>query len=267
MKAINNNQSKGNKFVALWSYFSTYEKIWMLVFFVAAIVLAILVPEETTQGINGTVLTIIYLFLTVFGLLCELLTSKQSKWSFFIYIFVEIVQITMFVLLAERFASIAVSLFFWLPAHIITFINWNKHTDKIEKNKTVVRSLKPWHSCLMILGCVVGTAGFGYLIARFSPDSEIYSSDTVKVLVSYFDACIAMLSICDGILLFFRCKEAYILWFIYIPLETACFIMTGQWILLVLEAGYLSNTIYGFIKWSNYEKNHVYEKGEKSSIL
>jgi hypothetical protein len=32
-------------------------------------------------------------------------------------------------------------------------------------------------------------------------------------------------------------------------------IIAGQWVLLVLKAGYLSNTTYGMIKWSKYIKN------------
>ena len=32
--------------------------------------------------------------------------------------------------------------------------------------------------------------------------------------------------------------------------------MAGQWILLVLKAGYLTNTTYGYIKWTQYIKQH-----------
>ena len=59
----------------------------------ATVLVSIFVPEETTNGISGTLLTIIYLVNVILGILCELLTSKQSKWSFFIYIFVEIIEI------------------------------------------------------------------------------------------------------------------------------------------------------------------------------
>ena len=39
------------------------------------------------------------------------------------------------ILLAERFATMAVTLFFWIPIDIISFINWNKHKDKENKSK------------------------------------------------------------------------------------------------------------------------------------
>ena len=32
--------------------------------------------------------------------------------------------------------------------------------------------------------------------------------------------------------------------------------MAGQWVLLVLKAGYLTNTTYGYIKWNKYIKEH-----------
>ena len=119
----------------LWQYFTTYEKIWFFVFVMATVLVSIFVPEETTNGISGTLLTIIYLVNVILGILCELLTSKQSKWSFFIYIFVEIIEIAKFILLSAMFSSMIVALFFWLPMHIISFISWHKHKDKKEQEK------------------------------------------------------------------------------------------------------------------------------------
>ena len=128
------NQSSG-KLKGLWNYFTTYEKIYFLLFSIATILVSIFVPEETTNGISGTVLTIVFLANALLGIMCELLTSKQSKWSFFIYIFVEIIEIAVCIMLAYRFSSMAVALLFWLPMHIVSFINWGKHEDKEQKTK------------------------------------------------------------------------------------------------------------------------------------
>ena len=41
-------------------------------------------------------------------------------------------------------------------------------------------------------------------------------------------------------------------------------ILSGQYILLVLKAGYMTNTTYGYIKWTKYIKEHPEVMEEKS---
>lgn len=255
------NQSNG-KIKNLWNYFTTYEKIWFIVFSLATIIVSIFIPEETTNGVSGTLLTVLYLVNVILGIMCELLTSKQSKWSFFLYIFVEIIEIVKFIMLSAMFSSMLVALFFWLPMHIISFISWNKHKDKKEQEKTVVRSLKPKHAVMLFAGVVVWTLAMGYLFAVISPDSELFSSDAVKVAVCYLDACLSALSIANGILLYFRFKENWIVWLGYIIISSVVMIITGLWVFLVLQLGYLTNTIYGYMCWTKYITSNKTEATE-----
>lgn len=246
-----NVEKKDNCFVKLWNYFGLYEKIWFGLVIIASILVAVFLPEDDASGVSGTLITIMLLFVTIFGLLCEVLTSKQSRWSFFIYIFVEIVQIIVFII-QVRYLSAGVSLLFWLPIHIATFVFWKKYLDRQDKRVTKVKALKTWQSVLCIVICVVWTAVMGYLFAPILTGSEFYESDALAKAVAYLDAGLAILSILDGIFLFLRLREAWIIWLIYIPIEAAIYIISGWWVALVLEAGYLSNTIYGFIKWTKY---------------
>lgn len=247
------------KMKKLWQYFTSYEKIWFISFVLLTIIVSIFFPEETTNGIDGTLLTVIYLANVILGILCELLTSKQSKWSFFLYIFVEIIEIAKLILLSAMFSSMIVALFFWLPMHIISFINWHKHEDKKKKELTVVRSLKPKHAVLLFVGIAVWTVAMGYLFATISPDSDIFSNDGVKVAVCYLDACLGALSIANGLLLYFRFKENWIVWLAYIVISSVVMVMTGLWVFLVLQLGYLTNTIYGYVCWTKYIKNNKTE--------
>ena len=64
------------------------------------------------------------------------------------------------------------------------------------------------------------------------------------------------MSIIDGILMFFRSNESWWTWYLYIAVETAINIISGQWILLVYKLGYLTNTTYGIIKWTKYIKEN-----------
>ena len=112
MENTKREQVKGNWVVRLWKYFNLYEKIWFASLIALALVLAIILPEEGVNGVSGTVLTILYFFDVAIGIMCELLTSKQSRWSFFIYNFVEVLEIVIMILLQARFASMCVSIFF-----------------------------------------------------------------------------------------------------------------------------------------------------------
>ena len=257
-------QNKSKK--GLWNYFTTYEKLWFFIFTVASIVVAILLPEEEMNGINGIIFTILYLVNVILIILCELLTSKQSKWSCFIYIFVEIIEIVKFILLSAMFASMVVSLFFWLPMHIMTFINWHKHEDEKQKELTVVRSLKPKHAVILFVGVAVWTLVLGYLVAAFAPETDFYSNDKIEVVGAYIDACLSALSIANGILLYFRFKENWIVWLIYSILSIVLYAITGLWIFLVLQLGYLTNTIYGYMCWTKYIKNKQ-NNSEESVVM
>lgn len=247
-------------FKRLKSYFTTYEKIWMLVITVLAVILAILLPEDDANGVSGVVITILYLFDVIIGCLCELLFSKQSRWGFLIYNVVEILEITIMIILRMRFASLAVALFYWIPAHTLGFFQWNKHIDRKERDKTIVRRLKPWQTVLIMTLTVVWTFGIGYLLAKYSPETDFYSSDKIAVAVAYLDACLSIMSIIDGILMFFRSRESWWTWYLYIIIETIVNIITGQWVLLVYKFGYITNTTYGLIKWTGYIKKQESEE-------
>lgn len=251
------NVFKKGKMKQLWEYFTTYEKWWLLIFTALTITASIIFPEETTNGIDGTILTIIYLVNVVLGIFCELLASKQSKWNAYIYIFVEAIEIAKFILLSAMFSSMIVSLFFWLPMHIFTFINWGKHEDAQNKEVTVVRSLKPKYAIMLMIGVVIWTLVLGYIFAYFGPETEFFSSETQKVVVSYLDACLSALSIANGILLYFRFKENWIVWMLYSIVSIVVYAMTGLWVFIILQFGYITNTIYGYLKWTKYikEKN------------
>ncbi|MBO7386609.1 MAG: nicotinamide mononucleotide transporter [Lachnospiraceae bacterium] len=250
------SQRRKNLWEWLKGYFTTYEKIWMLSMVVLTVALAILFPEDDTNGVSGLVITILYVFDVLIGLLCELLFSKQNKWGFLIYNIVEVIEIVTMIILRTRFASMAVAMFYWIPAHTLGFFQWRRFQDKKDSKKTVVRKLKAWQTVLIFALTIIWTLVIGYLVAKYSPETEFYSSDTVVKVIAYMDACLSIMSIIDGILMFFRSNESWWTWYLYIAVETAINIISGQWILLVYKLGYLTNTTYGIIKWTKYIKEN-----------
>ena len=242
--------------VTFWhGHFTTYEKIWFMSIMVLAATFAILMPEEGTRGVSGIWIMILYLADTFLNILCELLISKQSKWNFIVSVFVELVEIAICIVLSYRFATMATTLFFWLPCDIISFINWHKHPDRADDELTEVRTLTGWQEILIVAGIVVWTLGVGYALTLMDLGSELFGGNrTLEVIVCYLDACVSAVGVANGLFILFRLREQWIAWYISAVIEAVINIISGQYILLVLKLGYLTNTTYGYIKWTKYIK-------------
>lgn len=241
----------------LWNYFTTYEKVWVFSIIILSIIITILFPS-TVDGLSVSPVLIMGLYLAdiFLNILCELLISKQSKWNFIVSLFVELTEIATLIVLAERFATMAVTIFFWIPIDIISFVNWNKHKDSKNSELTKVRTLKGWQQALVIFAIIVWTVGVGYLLTIISPEGLLESNSIEDTLVCYLDAFCSAVGICNGLFILFRFKEQWVAWYVCAVLETAMNIIMGQWVLLVLKAGYFTNTTYGCIKWSSYIEDH-----------
>lgn len=245
--------------------FTTYEKSWFMSIMVLATIFSVLFPEESANGVNGIIIMLLYLLDTFLNILCELLISKQSRYNFLVSVFVEIVEIVMSIVLMYRFATMATTLFFWLPIDIISYINWSRHKDEDEGELTVVRRLKGWQEVLVIIGIILWTFVIGYLISGLDIATDFYNNEMLETAIIYIDACASAVGIANGLFIFFRFREQWIAWYICAALEAVINIISGQYVLLILKLGYFTNTTYGYIKWSKYIKSHKEE--ERLSIF
>ena len=246
-----------NKIKNLWNYFTTYEKVWFFSILILSIIFAFIFPEEDTNGVNGKIIMCLYLLDIFLNILCELLISKQSKWNFIVSLFVEICEIAICIVLSYRFATMATTLFFWIPVDIISFINWHKHPDKKEEELTEVRKLSGLAEVLCILFIIVWTLGVGYLLTYIDLGTELFhGNETLEIIVCYLDACASVVGILNGLFILFRYREQWIAWYICAFLESIINILSGQIVLLVLKLGYFTNTTYGYIKWTKYINEH-----------
>lgn len=245
------------RFKKIWNRFTTYEKIWFFSVVVLTIVVAILFPSTVDNlEINPAIIMGLYIADVFTNVACELLISKQSKWNFIVSLLVEIVEIVTCIVIAERFATLATTLFFWIPVDIISFIFWNKHKDKDDKELTAVRCLKGYQEVLIIIGIVIWTAVVGYLLTLIDIEGLLEAETVADTICCYLDAMASAVAICNGVFILFRLREQWIAWYVNTALEIAMNIIMGQWVLLVLKGAYLTNTTYGYIKWSRYIKAH-----------
>lgn len=233
--------------IRLWKYFNTYEKIWLITLSAIGISLAIVQSEDARWWLR------IFEVITVFGgCLCELLLSKQSKWAFIVSFF--FFDLTQTVVYAANgyYVSVLTELVFWMPLLFISFFNWDKKQDKEQKELTVVKKIN-WKRDLslfvLVLALSLSIGGALTLIEG----SEIW----------WFDAIKSSFGVMNGILLILRLREQWIAWLIFCIMEVGMWIYAGAWVMLVLSVGYLTNSIYGLVKWSRYIKNH---KEEENSL-
>ena len=246
-------------------FFTAYEKSWFLGIMVLATIFAVLFPEESANGVNGIWIMLLYLLDTFLNILCELLISKQSRYNFLVSVLVEITEIIISIVLMYRFATMTVTLLFWLPIDILSFINWTRHKDDKEEELTVVRRLKGYQEVLVILAIGVWTVVVGYFISGLDIRTDFLGNNKqLETIMIYLDACASAVGIANGLFIFFRLREQWIAWYICALLEAIMNILAGQYVLLVLKLGYFTNTTYGYIKWSRYIGTH---KEEKASIL
>lgn len=237
--------------------FTLYEKIWFISIIILATIISIIFPEEDVNGVNGVVIMLLYLLDTFFNILCELLISKQSRYNFLVSVLVEITEILICVVLMYRFATMAATLFFWLPIDIISFINWSKHKDDENDELTIVRKLKGYQEAIVIIGIIVWTFAVGYFLSDLDIKTDFLNGNKeLETIIIYLDACASAVGIVNGLFIFFRLQEQWIAWYLSSVLESVINILSGQYVLLVLKLGYFTNTTYGYIKWNKYIKEH-----------
>ena len=112
---------------------------------------------------------------------------------------------------------------------------------------------------------MVWTIVVGYFLSGLDIATDLFGgNDALATAVCYIDACASAVGIVNGLAILFRFREQWIAWYICSVLEAAINIMAGQWVLLPLKVGYLTNTTYGYIKWSKYIKSHPELMEEKT---
>jgi len=237
--------------------FTAYEQIWYVSILILAAVFSLLFPEESANGVNGLIIMALYLLDTVLNISCELLISKQSKWNFIVSVFVEFTENEICVVLMYRFATMATTLFFWLPIDIISFINWHRHPDRQEEKLTEVRTLTGWQEVMVITAIVVWTVVVGWFLSGLDIATDFFhGNELLETVVCYLDACVSAVGVANGVFILLRYREQWIAWYIDAILEMVINILSGQWALLPLKLGYLTNTTYGYIKWTKYIRTH-----------
>ncbi len=238
---------KRNWPLRLWRYYSLYEKIWLISICSAGILLGILFPDDP---MSPTWLRVVEIIAIVGGCSCELLLSKQSKWAFIVSFVLYDTTQTIVYFFNGLYISALFEIIFWIPMLFISFACWDKQRDKKDQNLTKVKQFNYKKELLIFIICLVVSVGVGAAFTGIGFIAEGLSDWW------YLDALANTFSVCNGLFLLFRYKEQWIPWIGVALIEAVLWILSGQFIMLVLSLGYLMNSTYGFIRWSIYIKKH-----------
>lgn len=244
----NLENKKQNFIVRLWKYFSLYEKIWLFSILTLGITFSIIFPEEQGWVRIFEIITLIG------GCSCELLLSKQSKWCFVVSFFFYDLTQTVIYFADGYYVSALYEIIVLCPLLWVSFFLWKKHQDPKDGTLTAVKGINLKRDFAIFAGvlAISITTGivFTYVGGIFEGISDFW----------YIDALANTFSICNALFMVFRYKEQWLPWFGVIACETVMWIISQNWVMLALQVGYLTNSIYGLIQWSKYVKNHPEER-------
>ncbi len=225
--------------------FTPYQITYLVVVFALTIGFTIVMPDMMLEDMSNTFVVVCSVIAVLANPICELLISKQSRLNFIVDIF--FIEIPEFVLCVwNGWYSIAIiTLVFWIPIDIFSYIKWVRHTDSEHDELTVVKKLSPKQDILIIAAIAVFTIVIGSLIQLIPGASE-----------SYLEALAGACGMANGILLLLRYTEQWYAWFTTLVMYTVLYIVSGSFIMLITVAAMLVNTVYGFVKWVMYTRAH-----------
>lgn len=225
--------------------FNAFETIWLISVVVLLGIFSIFFPHLMFEDDSSTLIIICSIISVVANPICELMISKQSRYNFIVSIvFIEITEMIIYLSLGY-YSSAFVSLLFWVPIDIASFIKWKKNPDENNDVITKVKKLSWWQDILIIYGIMVFSVLVGYILT-FIPECE----DT------YLDAFVSALGMTNGILLLLRYNEQWYAWFTYLIFDAILWIISGHYVMLITVVAMMINTIYGFVKWLKYIKKN-----------
>lgn len=247
-----------NKFKKFLKSFTPYQITYLASVVLLVVLFSIFLPDEMLEDMSNPLVVVCSILAVLANPVCELLISKQSKWNFIVSIvFIEITESILYFSLGYYSVAL-ISIIFWIPIDIASFINWHKYPDKQEDIVTNVKKLTWKQDILAVLAIFAFGFGVGYLLTLI-PGAE----DT------YFDAFCSAVGMANGILLLLRYNEQWYAWFLCLILEAVLYILSGSYIMLITVGAMLVNTCYGFVKWLIYikkNKNQTTVENNKQTI-
>lgn len=220
----------------LFKDWNLFEKIW-LVTFVAIILATGFIFKDTWMGITSSLT----------GVLCVVLVAKGKISNYFF----GVINTALYAYISYKtnlYGEAMLNAFFYLPIQFIGFYLWKKNMDSNDGVHTVkAKSLTGKGWLYTILTVAIVSVAYGIFL------HEIGSQQ------AGLDAVAVVLSMTAQLLMLKRFAEQWLLWIVVNVLTIALwlnvFIHSGNSVtVLVMWCSYLTNSIYGYVKWRKLAK-------------
>ena len=218
-----------------------YEIIMIIIMiFIAAIAVynAIVNPQTTT---NPLWLTIVNFISAVCGVICIFFCAKANV-SNFIFGLVNTIVYAIYLIYYKIYGTFFLEILFYLPMNIASWINWAKHRDKVENEKTKAKRLTLKQNIISVIMVAVVTT-ITYIILK-----------AVGGTVALLDALTVAIGIVATILELYRYAEQYVWWIITDIIAVTMYIVHFDTVYLTKKTIYLIMAIIGLRNWVKLNK-------------
>ncbi len=218
-----------------------YEIVMMIIMiFIAAIAVynAIVDPQGTT---NPLWLTIVNFISAICGVICIFFCAKANV-SNFIFGLVNTIVYAIYLIYYRIYGTFFLEILFYLPMNIASWINWARHRDKVETEKTKAKRLTLKQNIISVIMVAVVTT-IAYIILKH-----------VGGTVAFLDALTVAIGIVATILELYRYAEQYVWWIITDIIAVTMYIVHFDTVYLTKKTIYLIMAIIGLINWVKLNK-------------
>ena len=206
--------------------YSTFDKVFMIGMLLLQLVVYAITPDSWLGMVSG-----------ISGVISVVLCAK-GKISFY---FIGFVQTISYLILAwqNKFYGEVIENVFYLVTMVWGIFIWKEHITTDEDGATLVvgKKFTVWQWIASIVGTVVLTVMMGFVLTKIGSNQ------------AYTDAATNVLAIFAQLLMIWRYREQWIVWFIIDILCLKMWFVAGNWSMVAMYIAWTINCIYGWYNW------------------
>ena len=213
---------------------SLFPALFIVTGIIVQVVAYVLVPDNPWSLVSG-----------LFGICSVVLCSEGSILTFF-FGFGQIITYTYLCWLERFYAGIAMNAFYFL-SQIYGIYVWRHRiiqdndsiSPSLKQSIIKTRSLRPQVFVLLSVVMVACSAATGFLLARFTDDTQ-----------PWFDAFTTVPAIAAQILMVMAYRQHWYIWFAIDILYIFLWAQAGNACMLMQYAFWTANCVYGYLVWA-----------------
>lgn len=217
-----------------WDGYSTWEKLFLFGMLALQVIVFCFNPDTPLNIIAGFA-----------GVLSVVLCAKGKLQSYFI----GFIQNFTYTILAfqNQFYGEVMEQAFYIATMIWGIFVWKANMEKSDDGTESVMTKKftPAQWVLSVVGTVVATIGFGYLLTRIGSAQ------------AYTDAATNVMALFAQLMMVRRYREQWIWWLVIDVFCIKLWWVAGNWSMVAMYVAWTINCVYGWYNWSKLNKQQT----------